>query len=59
MADQNRREIAELDEVGLQMRHLDAADEAAAMATEDEYGPMQAEIAADAAQNSPVVETAS
>jgi flagellar export protein FliJ len=59
LADQNRREIAELDEVGLQMGHLDAADEAAAMAAAQAAGDTQEAIVAGVAQDSLVVETAS
>ena len=59
LADQSRREIAELDEIGLQMGVLDAADEAAALAATHESGGAQAAIVADVAQKPLVVETAS
>jgi len=57
-SDQNRREIAELDEVGLQMGLLDAADELAAMTAGQEIRA-RAALPADRARNSLVVETAS
>jgi flagellar export protein FliJ len=58
LADQSRREIAQLDEVGLQMGILDAADEYSA-AMEEEMRADQEAIAAGIAQKSLVVETTS